>query len=125
MPYEHDESQWPLIVCRTIGESTDEDIQAYITAHEAALARGRHVVVIDASAGKNMGHVHRRQIADWVRARSAALHERRAGLAFVSRSALVRGMLTATYWLTPPPYPTHIVSTLDEARKWALDQLGH
>jgi hypothetical protein len=46
-----------------------------------------------------------------------------AGTAIVLSSSIIRGVVTAIYWLTPPVYPYTLCSTDDEARAWATKQL--
>lgn len=124
MPYEHDESKWPIVVSRSIGESEDADIAAYIAAHEAAISRGPHVVILDARNGVGMSGKHRKQVADWIREAGPRLVRSRLGLAFVSGSLVTRGLITATYWLTPPPYPQQSFKTMPEAEAWASELLA-
>jgi hypothetical protein len=119
MPYDHDESQWPIVLCRPSGNSTDEDIVTYIAAHGAALRRGPHVTIVDARGGQSMEAKHRRQITDWIKANAAELRLNRLGAAFVSDSVVVRGILTALYWVAPPPYPYQIFKTMNEALAWS------
>lgn len=124
MPYESDKSQWPLLITYPIGEATDDDIEQYLEDQAQALARNApHVVIMDASRGKAMGAAHRRRISQWVKDNAEALGTYRKGLAFVSASTVVRGILTATYWLFPPPYPYKVFSDPDRAKQWALAQL--
>jgi len=124
MPYEHDESQWPIVISRSIGESQDSDISAYIASHEASVRRGKHVVVLDASKGQAMNTKHRKQVADWIQANARRLEQARLGLALVSSSAVVRGIVTATYWLSPPPYRYQAFKTMDDAKEWARKLLA-
>jgi hypothetical protein len=125
VPYTHDESAWPVVVACPVGESTDGDVEEYVRRHDALVARGEaHVVVMDSRQGKLMRPEHRKRLAAWIASHAAELRKCRMGLAFVSNSALVRGMLTATYWLSPPPYPYRTFSSLDEAMAWARSLLG-
>ncbi len=41
-----------------------------------------------------------------------------AGYALVTSSAIIRGVLTATFWIAPPGYPTHVCKTPEEAFQW-------
>ena len=47
-----------------------------------------------------------------------------AGEATVIRNVLIRGVLTAIYWLAPPGYPNKVFSDVSDAETWALEQLG-
>ncbi|MCH2110585.1 MAG: hypothetical protein MK135_14780, partial [Polyangiaceae bacterium] len=101
-----------------------EDLEAYtkVLAEKLAL-RVPHVVIVDASRGQMMRGTHRRILADWNRRHAEELQKYRRGVALVSRSAALRGMLTAVYWLFPPPYPHKMTNTLREAIDWARTQL--
>lgn len=124
MPTEYDDSQWPIVVNRAWGESTDENMQQYFRMLEAMLARReRHVIIVDAREAKSLKSVHRKQLAEWTRAHQGLLRRYRAGLVLVTPSAIVRGMITATYWLSPAPFPYEAVSTMQEAWTWARRQL--
>lgn len=46
------------------------------------------------------------------------------GTAFVIRSPLVRGIITAVFWIAPPSYPYEVFSTVERARDWAQEKLG-
>lgn len=125
MPYAYDDSRWPLVVCALSGVSTDADIDEYIRTHEAAVARhDPHFVIVDARRGQAMSATHRRRIADWVSLREDDLRVYRIGLAFVAPSNLLRTVLTAIYWVRPPPYPTKALSTIFEAECWGAKLLS-
>ena len=42
----------------------------------------------------------------------------------VVSSPLIASVVTAVNWLTPPPYPQKVFSSLTAAEKWATGQLG-
>ena len=46
------------------------------------------------------------------------------GSAFVISSTLVRGILTAIYWVAPPVYPCDLFAYFDAACRWSLGQLA-
>jgi hypothetical protein len=124
MPYAFTDSKWPIVICEPIGVSTDGDIDEYIRTNEQAVARHEpHFVIVDARQGESMAAVHRRRVADWVTQNEPALRAYRVGLAFVSESALLRGVLTAIYWVRRPPYPTAWFRTLQEAEDWGNELL--
>ena len=126
MPYRHDESPWPLVIVSPIGESSDADLDEYVRRHDALMARAQpHVVVMDARQGRLVRPEHRKRLAAWNKANEPTLRRCRLGLAFVSDSTLERGVLTATSWLSPPPYPYRTFSSLEEASAWARDLVQH
>ncbi|HSC88484.1 MAG TPA: STAS/SEC14 domain-containing protein [Polyangiaceae bacterium] len=124
MSHSYDDSRWPIVVSRAEGESTDADMEDYLSMLERMLARReRHVIIVDATGGKLLKGQHRKALAEWTRQNEAALRRYRAGLALVTSSAVLRGMITAVYWLTPAPFPYQPVSNMDEAWRWAEAQL--
>jgi hypothetical protein len=46
------------------------------------------------------------------------------GTSFVLSSPVMRGVVTAVYWLAPPVYPYRFFATMPEARRWAQEQLA-
>jgi hypothetical protein len=124
MAHRYDESRWPVVYSWAIGESRAEDVQEYIEVCERALKRReRHVVIMDASEGQNMRAEHRRLVSQWVQDHKEELATYRAGLGFVFKSAVIRGMLVATYWLFPPPYAYKTFDSLEDATAWAEELL--
>ncbi|OGQ89045.1 MAG: hypothetical protein A2289_18705 [Deltaproteobacteria bacterium RIFOXYA12_FULL_58_15] len=45
------------------------------------------------------------------------------GTALVSKSGLVRGLITAVFWLQRPSYPYAILGSMDEAERWIHQRL--
>ena len=52
-------------------------------------------------------------------------HDRRygVGVALVSSNAVVRGLITAVFWLKPPVYPHRFFSDGEDAMVWLKEQL--
>jgi hypothetical protein len=124
MPYRFDDSRWPVVICEMVGVSTDAEIDEFIrTVAQALSRRVPHYVIIDARRGESMSSKHRRQIADWVTRNQPELRAHRVGLALVAESALIRGALTAIYWLHAPPYPTKVFARIEEAEAWGHELL--
>ena len=46
-----------------------------------------------------------------------------AGYVLVTPSAIARGVLTAVFWLAPPPYETHVNATLRDAFVWLAQRV--
>jgi hypothetical protein len=53
----------------------------------------------------------RKQWAEMLKSREDVLRRTTAGMALVTPSPLVRGALSAIFWLAPPPYPTSLVDS--------------
>jgi hypothetical protein len=125
MPHSYDDSRWPIVVSRASGESSDDDMRSYLTMLELMLSRkARHVIIVDATQGKQLKSQHRKMLADWTQLNRQTLARYRAGLALVTPSAVLRGMITAVYWLSPPPFPYQPVSTMEEGWAWARQRIA-
>lgn len=125
MPFDYSDKEWPLLVIKASGQSTDEDMDEYLGTLSLALGRReRHVVIVDASEGQGLKGTHRQRVANWNKKNAGALAQYRAGLVLVTENALLRGLITAVYWLFTPPFPYKTADTVDEARRWAYQSLG-
>ena len=125
MPFEHDESLWPIVVDRTLGDQSDDDIATYLARTEALLSRAEPFLsIFDASRGRLVEPQHKRRIAHFIEEHNTELARLRIGFAFVSDSLLNRAMLHGTYWLKKPPYPYAIVRSFAAARRWANQLLA-
>lgn len=125
MPYEPDDSGWPICVDLMSGVATDDDVERYNRRRLERLERRElHVQVIDARNADKMSSPHRRMCAEFnVRHRDSQT-EHLAGVAFVTSSVAIKGILTAIYWITPPPYPYKVFGDLDAALAWAAARVG-
>jgi len=59
--------------------------------------------------------VERKLLADWMKTEADLMKATSLGISFVLESSLVRGALTAVFWLTSTPVPYRVHSTLDDA----------
>jgi len=125
MPIDFDDSKWPYLVCLASGESSDADMDTYIQVLADKLARReRHVLIVDAREGQLLRGTHRKRVAHWNSENAEQLTRYRAGLVLVTPSIMLRGMVTAIYWLHPAPFPYKAVGTMEEGEKWADRQLA-
>jgi ribosomal protein S15P/S13E len=86
--------------------------------------RERYVVVLDSTRGAATTSEQRQAVVKHLRETSADLRTWCAGIAFVMPSPAVRGALVAVTWFIDLPFPFKVVSTLDEGRAWAQNQLS-
>lgn len=83
----------------------------------------RYAYVSDFSFVQSATATQRRIVADADKRLQDFDKQWLAGMALVAKSALMRGAVTAVYWLTPPVYPYRVFSNLTEAIVWARNQL--
>ncbi len=118
----------PLRVLVQVSETTDDNLRAYLDEQLAEMranrARGvRNVVVIDASLGTRPTPHQRKLQADWINDHRELLGASCLGIAFVIPSPLVRGALTAIFWVAQMPIPHTVHGTVGQALDWACARL--
>ena len=124
-----DESRAPLYLLKFPTSTTDEELIACCEAREVWAERVRYPVawVVDLSRirtvtarqrqifGAHLGRMERHNLA----------YNRGASL--IVPSAVLRGMVTAAFWLRPPRFPHRMFASRAEGLRWAAEQLrvGH
>lgn len=118
----------PLRVLVQVSPTSDDNLRAHLDDQLAEMranrARGkRNVVVIDASLGLRPTPTQRKLQADWINEHRELLAASCLGIAFVIPSPLVRGALTAIFWVAQLPIPHTVHATLASAIDWAGGRL--
>lgn len=121
-----DDSRWPIVEMRIVGEMSIADIDKHFRATTPALCgRGKFAAIVDA------------RHADLPRFDAAVRHRLSQGLkearpillrtlmceSYVIDSTLARGIITAVWWVIPPAWPVSVLGTLSEASQWIDEQL--
>lgn len=121
-----DESRWPLVVIRwPAGAISDADIDAFLEASMAQLARGeRFGSLHDGVRASGLDGKQRKRMSDHVNRNRGLLERWHVAAAIVASSAVVRGMITAINWVSPPPFPQRQFATRAEAEAWLLGVLA-
>lgn len=84
----------------------------------------RYAFVTDARFAAKATASHRRIVADSERRMAEFDRTWCAGVAIAAPSAMLRGMVTAVFWLAPPAYAFRIVPTVTEGVVWAQGRLA-
>jgi hypothetical protein len=94
-------------------------LERYRQIHETAKARGQLLAILyDLTAAAPLSAQQRRMQADWLQQHEPLGREVTLGAAFVTTSAIIRGVLTAIFWVRPPYAPHHVCAQLDEGLDW-------
>jgi sensor c-di-GMP phosphodiesterase-like protein len=120
----------PLRLMIQVEATTDANLRDYleretIVQRELAERGQRYIAICDATIGMRLTPVQRKLYADWMKRNDAVLSSVLAGAAFVMPSALVRGALTAIFWVAPLKSPHSVHARLDQAIEWAIDRAKH
>jgi hypothetical protein len=112
-----DDRFFPLVVNTLPERIRPEDLPQFFAKSERVLQRREpYVTISDVRATKEIPNATvRKALADWSKQIEPLMKQYTVGSAIVITSPLVRGGLTALFWLAPPPYPQQVVGAMGEA----------
>ena len=124
--YWSDDSEWPLVKEGMSGTIDDATLDRYFATLAGYLGRGeRYAVLFDARAARGMPAVQRRRLSERLAVHREQLRTYHAAIAIVTRSPIIAGLVTAVYWLAPPPYAYRVFADdLPAAEAWVRAQLA-
>jgi hypothetical protein len=100
-----------------IGPGVIEEVLAEL---EAQLRRGvQYVLVFDLSHAAVPNALQRQQLAAHVRDNEQDIRRSVRSVGVVLTSPIARGIVTAIFWVSPPPMPYRFFTTRAEAASWA------
>jgi hypothetical protein len=111
--------RWPAVF-------TDDALESFLESVEAVVAaqRGPFAWVVMADAMMAMSAKQRKMFSEGEARMQPQDKLYCAGTAIVLQSPIVRGIVTAVYWLTPPVYPYLLCPNEDQGRGWASKKLA-
>ena len=114
------------ITCVTfVGEVTDSQFADYLERMAANFdSAEKRVKILDATRAGNVPASQRRMQAQWMREYSTQILAFTPLTIFVIDSPLVKGVLTAIFWLQPLPTPYLVVRNLATALVRAQAQIA-
>ena len=119
MPVRVDAWRLPLLRISYIGDYSDDELTTYLATLDRIIARpGPKVVLFDLLHATVSPAIQRKRQAEWICANEDVLRRDFAAGAIVLDNALMRGAVTAIFWVSPLPLPTEITSTVEEALAW-------
>jgi hypothetical protein len=125
VPLYVEREELPVLRLRFVEDYTDDELQEFLCELDAVLAlAGRKVCIIDLNQATPATAKQRKLITDWIRDNDSVLSRDFSAAAIVTDSALIRGTVTAVFWIRPLPLPTHVAATMEEARDWLRPYLG-
>ena len=83
---------------------TDEDVDRYLLALEDVHRKHtRFFMFVDALYGASLSAPQRRRIAQWSKDNFEVSHRFCIGAVVILNSSVMRGVITAIWWIQPPP----------------------
>jgi hypothetical protein len=120
-----DDSRWPLVVITFTQGFTNEDLERCFEANAELFERGekfvtlrdlRNVMAMPTPVQREMARRWQARVRD-------ELPRLCLGVAIVSDSAFIRGLVTAIAWASAPVIPEETVPTLSAGVDWCLHLL--
>ena len=119
-----DDSLWPLLMVRVVGEPSNQRFEEYLDASASFLHRGEPYVIVSdlLQVGMVSAELRRRQ-AEWTTQHDGLMRETLLGNAFVLDSPFFRLGLNIVLHLKSPSWPYVIVPRMEPAFAWAAGRL--
>jgi hypothetical protein len=119
-----DRSRFPVVVQTMEGGYGIEDLDAMLAQYEELLrANKRYTIIVRFVHLPSMNAAHRQRLSAWWLPRKELVARMNVLSVIVVENTIVRGMLTALYWLVQPPNPQKIAATFAEAVKLCVEAL--
>lgn len=115
---------WPIVVMELADGASKQEYVEVLDAMTKHVENRRQpfVTVTDSRRIRSIPPADvRKYIADWMKLHAKT--SRAVGAVTILDSALMRGALTALYWLFTPPTPQEYAKDWREAHTWALSRL--
>jgi hypothetical protein len=119
-----DTTRWPIMIITVLSPSIRDDcLRKSLSVAISMLAErgGPYSLVLDNRLVNYLPAMQRKMIADSMALRAERARSLCRGMALVMVSPLVKGLLTAIFWLRQPVIPTRVFTQLDEALVWARE----
>jgi hypothetical protein len=116
-----DTRRWPLVILEMpAGQVPDDSVHQALWYLERLMKRmspgERFFQITDLSAMREVAPASQRKYsAEWSKRTAPFARHCRIGGAIIAKSPLIRGMLTAVFWLAKPEGPPNVVSSRNEA----------
>jgi hypothetical protein len=124
-----DTTQWPYILWdsppRRVSDRAYADAMTWVEELSVATPPGeKSFMVTDLSRLEEAAPASQRKYAaDFLNRHRDLIQRVSAGAAIVAKSAVVRGGITAVFWLRPPPVETRVVATREEGIRYGIEMI--
>jgi hypothetical protein len=121
---------WPIVVTafpeKRVPDATLQSVLGHIewVMVEAVKRREKLFFITDLTAMREITPASQRQFtAEWIKRNADLSRASSVGGATVTPSSILRGIITALYWLQPPPTPAFPAATRHEAMLRGIERL--
>lgn len=118
-------SEAPLFVWHIANGDNEEELRACLAIREQWAEKNteRFAWVIDLQALRGGSARQRQLLAAHLEKLREYNRKYNVGCALVVPNPIVRGLVTAVFWISPPTFPTRFFATWEEGKAWARQQL--
>jgi hypothetical protein len=122
---EVDDTRWPLVEIHwPDGTVRSEDVDRFLAIADEHIARKSHYVALhDGVRASGVDAAQRKRFAAHVDRNRNGLTKWCVAAAIVASSPIVRGIVTAVNWMSPPPMPQRVFAKRDDAVAWLASEL--
>lgn len=105
---------------------SDEELSSFIEARNRWAKQATYPVawLVDLSNMTSASAVQRRRFAEHVKSFEPFDIKYTVGVAAIVPNPLMRGLVTAVYWITPPKFPNRVFARMDDGVAWLHEQLA-
>jgi hypothetical protein len=115
-----DTSRFPLVWVEVPKEITDSEIGEVLSDLRRLLDGSLpYALVFDLSGSGAINASQRKALGDHMDENREAITKRVKGLGIVANSVVARGIVTAVFWVSPPPVAHKVFASCAEAVAWA------
>jgi hypothetical protein len=123
---EYDVGRVRFSYTRMFEHQTDAELKQRLEDYKqrlvAACSQGlRRISILEFAVSNQYSAQQRRIQSDWNRECDALLRAAELELIFVTPSALMRGVITAVFWVAPPPFAYEVCADLSDALNRAFE----
>lgn len=111
---------------RATDDQTDEELRARLHDYKERLLQSqrkqmRDITILEFTLNSQYSPQQRRIQSEWNRECDELLREVELSIIFVTPSLLMRGVITAVFWVAPPPFQYEICEDVHEALARAFE----
>jgi len=126
------EAMWPLWFYVQVADPSEEGLTAHFSYVSRRMQERRsapreqrlaYVIQVSPARFRQANAQERSLIAEWMQRDRKLMQDTAVGVGFVMDGALLRGALTAVFWLARTPVPYRVHGTLEQALSVAINEL--
>ncbi len=120
---EFDVRRWPLVMVTFPPRYSDEEWTAHIEWFRTKLREGRPFACVVDVRGAQLPSANQRHAVAASYAAERTLWKSYIAGAMVVNNAMLRGVITAIQWASPPPFVWRAFTDIEKATAWVMEKI--